>query len=96
MHVDDIGALVAEAEVDEAEALLESGDTAAALAKLADALAQDPANDEARADYARLLIATGALCGGEGSGSLGAGPPEAQPTASPSNTDGLRTGAHSA
>jgi putative thioredoxin len=60
-HVPSEGALVAEAEVDEAEALLESGDTAAALAKLADALAQDPANDEARADYARLLIATGAF-----------------------------------
>jgi putative thioredoxin len=60
-HVPSEGALVAEAEVDEAEALLESGDTAAALAKLADALAQDPANDDARYDYARLLIATGAF-----------------------------------
>jgi putative thioredoxin len=47
--------------LDEAEALLEAGDAEAALAKLADALAQDPANDDARADYARLLIATGAL-----------------------------------
>ena len=37
------------------------GDPAAALAKLADALAQDPANDEARFDYVRLLIATGRL-----------------------------------
>jgi putative thioredoxin len=60
-HVPSEGALAAEAEVDEAEALLESGDTAAALAKLAEALAQDPANDDARYDYARLLIATGAL-----------------------------------
>ncbi len=58
-HVPSEGALAAEAEIDEAEALLESGDTEAALAKLADALAQDPANDDARADYARLLIATG-------------------------------------
>ncbi|MCB2071530.1 MAG: tetratricopeptide repeat protein, partial [Ottowia sp.] len=41
-------------------ALLESGDTDAALKKLADALAQDPANDDARYDYVRLLIATGA------------------------------------
>jgi len=60
-HVPSEGALAAEAEVDEAGALLESGDTAAALAKLADALAQNPASDDARYDYARLLIATGAL-----------------------------------
>ncbi len=59
-HVPSEGALAAEEEVSEAEALLQSGDTAAALAKLADALAQDPANDDARADYVRLLIATGA------------------------------------
>ena len=60
-HVPSEGALMAEAELDEAEALLESGDTDAALTKLADALAQDPGNDEVRADYARLLIATGGL-----------------------------------
>ncbi len=60
-HVPSEGALRAEAELDEAEALLESGDTDAALTKLADALAQDPGNDEVRADYARLLIATGGL-----------------------------------
>ena len=59
-HVPSEGELAAEEEVSEAEALLQSGDTAAALAKLADALAQDPANDDARADYVRLLIATGA------------------------------------
>ncbi|MCB2025672.1 MAG: thioredoxin [Ottowia sp.] len=59
-HVPSEGAVAAEAEVDEAEALLESGDTDAALKKLADALAQDPANDDARYDYVRLLIATGA------------------------------------
>ena len=53
-HVPSEGALAA-------GALLEAGDAQAALAKLADALAQDPANDDARADYARLLIATGAL-----------------------------------
>lgn len=58
-HVPSQGALAAEAEVDEAGALLEAGDTAAALAKLADALTQDPANDDARADYVRLLIASG-------------------------------------
>jgi putative thioredoxin len=60
-HVPSADAMAAVAEVDEAEELLESGDTAAALAKLADALAQDPANDDARHDYARLLIATGAF-----------------------------------
>ena len=59
-HVPSEGELAAEAELDEAGALLESGDTDAALAKLADALAQDPGNDDARADYVRLLIATGA------------------------------------
>ena len=59
-HVPSEGAIAAEAEVGEAEALLQSGDTDAALAKLADAVAQNPANDDARADYVRLLIATGA------------------------------------
>ena len=59
-HVPSEGALAAEEEVSEAEALMQAGDTNAALAKLADALAQDPANDEARDDYVRLLIVTGA------------------------------------
>lgn len=60
-HVPTEGALAAEVQAGEAEALLESGDAQAALAKLAESLAQDPANDDVRADYARLLIATGAL-----------------------------------
>ena len=59
-HVPSEGALEAEAEVDEAHALLEAGDTQAALAKMADALAADPTNDDARFDYVRLLTATGA------------------------------------
>ncbi|MGP1628563.1 MAG: thioredoxin [Giesbergeria sp.] len=59
-HVPSEGALEAEAEVDEAHALLDAGDTQAALAKMADALAANPANDDARFDYVRLLIATGA------------------------------------
>jgi putative thioredoxin len=54
------GAIEAEATTSEAEALIESGDTQAALAKLADALAADPGNDDARFDYIRLLIGTGA------------------------------------
>ncbi len=48
-------------EAEQAQALAEAGDTDAALAKLADTLAQDPANDDARCDYARLLIQTGQL-----------------------------------
>jgi putative thioredoxin len=47
---------LAEAEAEEADALAESGDTDAALAKLADAVATDPANDDARYDYVKLLI----------------------------------------
>jgi putative thioredoxin len=58
-HVPSEGEVAAEAEVSEAEALMAAGDTDAALAKLAEALAQDPANDDARADYVRLLIASG-------------------------------------
>ncbi len=58
------GALEAEADVDEAHELLESGDTQAALSKMADALAADPTNDDARFDYVRLLIATGGYEGG--------------------------------
>ncbi len=53
-------ALEAEVEVDEAHALLDAGDTEAALAKMAEALAADPTNDDARFDYVRLLIGTGA------------------------------------
>ena len=58
-HLPSEGELAAEADADEAQALLESGDTQAALQKLAAALAADPANDDARFDYVRLLIATG-------------------------------------
>ena len=58
-HLPSAGELQAEAEVDEAQQMLESGDTQAALQKLAEALAADPANDDARFDYVRLLIATG-------------------------------------
>lgn len=58
-HLPSEGELVAEAEADEAKALLESGDTQAALEKLADALAVDPSNDDARYDYIKLLIELG-------------------------------------
>jgi len=60
-HLPTEGELVAEAEADEAQALLESGDTQAALEKLADALAIDPGNDDTRYDYIRLLIELGGL-----------------------------------
>ncbi len=58
-HLPSEDALAAEAEVDEAQQLLESGDIEAALQKFADALEADPTNDDARFDYVRLLIATG-------------------------------------
>lgn len=58
-HLPSEGAIEAEAEVDEAQQLLQSGDTQAALEKLAEALQADPANDDARFDYVRLLISTG-------------------------------------
>jgi len=60
-HVPSEGALQAEEQADEAQQLLDAGDTGAALQKLAEALAADPANDDARYDYARLLIQTGAV-----------------------------------
>lgn len=58
-HVPSEQALAAQEETHEAEALLEAGDTQAALGKLSQALAADPANDEARYELARLLIAEG-------------------------------------
>ena len=58
-HLPAAGALQAEEEVNEAEQLLQSGDTQAALHKLAEALQADPSNDDARFDYVRLLITTG-------------------------------------
>lgn len=46
---------------DDAQALLEAGDSQAALAQLAQKLAQEPGNDEARFHYAQLLIELGEL-----------------------------------
>ncbi len=60
-HLPGEDALVAEAEADEAAALLESGDPQAALEKLADALAKDPGNDDCRYDYIKVLIELGGL-----------------------------------
>lgn len=53
--------LQAQAEADEAQEQLASGDVGSALAHLAQALAADPANDDLRYDYAKLLIGTGDL-----------------------------------
>jgi len=60
-HLPSEGELTADAEAEAAQALLQAGDTEAALAKLADALAADPGNDDARYDYVRLLLELGGL-----------------------------------
>jgi putative thioredoxin len=58
-HVPSTGELEAEAELDEAEALIAEGDPASALAKLQQAVAIDPANEAARYDYVKLLLEQG-------------------------------------
>jgi putative thioredoxin len=60
-HVPAEDELASAEDVDEAQDLLASGDTEAALAKLQEALAINPANDDARFDYVRLLIGAGHL-----------------------------------
>jgi putative thioredoxin len=57
--------LEAEAEVGQAEALIAEGDADAALARLQQAVAIDPANDDARFDYVKLLLERGALAQAE-------------------------------
>ena len=64
-HVPSPDELEAEAELDEAEALLAEGDAESALAKLQQAVAIDPANDAARFDYVKLLLETGQLAQAE-------------------------------
>ena len=58
-HLPTADELEAEADVEEAQALAAEGDAESALAKLQQAVAVDPANDAARADYLRLLIEQG-------------------------------------
>ena len=60
-HVPTEQALEAEAEVEQAEVLEADGDLDAALARLQQAVAIDPANDAARFDYVKLLIETGQI-----------------------------------
>jgi putative thioredoxin len=45
--------------VDDVQAMLAAGDPQAALNKLLETLSQNPANDDARFDYVKLLIETG-------------------------------------
>ena len=58
-HVPTEQALEAEAETEVAEALEAEGDLDAALSRLQQAVAIDPANELARHDYVKLLIETG-------------------------------------
>jgi putative thioredoxin len=60
-HVPSTDELEAEAEIGEAEALIAEGDPDAALGRLQQAVAIDPANDDARYDYVKLLLERGAL-----------------------------------
>jgi putative thioredoxin len=60
-HVPGEEALIAEQDVNAAEALLAEGNADAALAKLQEALAVNPANDDARYEYVKLLMAVGEL-----------------------------------
>ena len=64
-HVPTADEMEAEAEAVEAEALIAEGDADAALAKLQQAVAIDPSNDEARHDYVKLLLERGALAQAE-------------------------------
>ena len=58
-HVPSADALEAEEEVLEAEEAAAAGDEEAALAKLQEAVAIDPSNDEARLEYVRRLLERG-------------------------------------
>ena len=60
-HLPGEGQLQAQADAEEAQEHLESGDLASALARMDKALQADPANDELRYDYVKLLIGTGHL-----------------------------------
>lgn len=55
-HVPSAEALEAQSDADDAQALLAAGDPVSAIARLHEALQSNPANDDARYDYVRLLI----------------------------------------
>jgi len=60
-HLPGEAQLQAQADAEEALAQLESGDINSAIARMAQALEADSANDELRYDYVKLLIGTGHL-----------------------------------
>ena len=60
-HLPSEDALQAQAHAEEAQQLAQAGDTQSAQARLADALAHDPGNDDLRFDYVKLLIGNGQL-----------------------------------
>jgi putative thioredoxin len=60
-HLPGEDALQAQAEVDEAQQMIEAGDLDSALEHLAQAFQADPENDDVRFDYAKLLIQSGEL-----------------------------------
>ena len=60
-HLPSEDALLAEADAQEAQAALASGDTASAQERLAEALAAQPANDDIRFDYVKVLMGNGQL-----------------------------------
>jgi putative thioredoxin len=60
-HLPSVEELTALEDAQEAQALMEEGDAQAALVKLQEALAINPANDDARFDCVKLLITEGEL-----------------------------------
>ncbi len=58
-HLPSLEELAGQAQEEAAHEALESGDTEGALEQLQHAVATDPANDEARFDYVRLLLQMG-------------------------------------
>ena len=58
-HVPSEEEMAAEEGIDDAEALLADGDPEAAIDRLAEAVAANPANDNARFEYLRALLAAG-------------------------------------
>jgi len=58
-HLPSLEALAGQAQEEAAHEALEEGDTEGALEQLQHAVATDPANDEARFDYVRLLLRMG-------------------------------------
>jgi putative thioredoxin len=60
-HVPDAAAAATEEELEQAQALLDDGDTDSALERLQEAVAVNPSNDAARYDYLRALLGAGRI-----------------------------------